>query len=204
MPRRAILLAALLAAAATAAPGQAAAPKPQLTDAKGDAVGAQAGTDIVSVTYSTTGTGSGRSYVPKKLVVTLTTAGDVLTNPGITYEVGAMTTSCDLVTFSAQQGTPYSSVVGVNGWAEWGGCDVPGSDGPTNVQLVTVVAKGNTLTWSFPIKMLPKGLKVGTVFSDFVARVDPTNPVIPFPSSTTQTDLGLIDAGASAAKWKMG
>lgn len=200
MRRPALLLAALVAVA-VAMPSHAA-PKPQITDAKGD--GPQPGADIVSVLYSTTGTGTGRKYVPKKLVVTMTMAGDVITHPGLTYEVSALTTSCETVTFSAQQGSPYTTVTGLNGWAEWGSCTKPSSDGDSNVELLTAAVKGNTITWSMPIKMLPKGLTVGTIFSDFAARIDPTNPVIPFPSSTTQTDRGLLDIGTGAAKWKLG
>ncbi|HEX8004093.1 MAG TPA: hypothetical protein VF519_15500 [Mycobacteriales bacterium] len=199
--RRAILLAGLVAATAatSATPSTAAAPKPQISDPKGDAIGAQPGADLVSVTYATTGVGSGRRYVPKKLVVTMTMAGDVITQPGLTYEVEAMTSACDLVTFSAQQGSPYSSVTGVNGWAEWGSCAGAGGD----IELITVKAAGNTLTWSFPLKMIPKDLTVGTTFSDFAARIDPTNPAIPFPSSQTRTKLGLVDAGAGDVTWTL-
>lgn len=201
MRRPALFLTALVAAA-LAMPSHAA-PKPQVTDAKGD--GPQPGADIVSVLYSTTGTGKGRAYVPKKLVVTMTMAGDVITHPGLTYEVSALTTTCETVTFSAQQGSPYTTVTGLNGWAEWGSCDKPGTDGePSGVELLTAAVKGNTITWSMPIKMLPKGMTLGTVFSDFEARIDPTNPAIPFPSSTTNTDRGLLDIGTGTTKWKLG
>lgn len=203
MLRRSALVLAALLVAATQNPSNAAAPKPQIVDPAGDAVGMQGGADIVSVTYATTGVGSGRAYVPKKLVITMTTAADVFTTPGLTYEVSAMTTSCDVVTFSAQQGTPYSAVVGVNGWAEWGSCTKPTTDGDSSVELITVVAKGKTLTWSYSIKMLPKDLKIGTAFSDFEARVDPTNPVVPFPSSLTSTDRGLVDIGTGNVTWKL-
>lgn len=200
MSRRPVLLVAALAA--TLAIPSHAAPKPQITDAKGD--GPQPGVDIVSVLWSTTGSGSGRKYVPKKLVVTMTMAGDVVTQPGLTYEVSALTTTCETVTFSVQQGNPYSTALGVNGWAEWGACTKPGSDGPSSVELLTAAVKGNTITWSMSIKSLPKDLTLGTIFSDFEARIDPTNPVIPFPSSLTNTDNGLIDLGTGNVKWKLG
>lgn len=201
MPRRALLLSALLAAAVAAPSG--AAPKPQVVDPKGDAVGAQPGADLAAVTFSTTGTGSGRGYVPKKLVVTMEMAGDVVTQPGLTYEISAETSACGPVTFSAQQGTPYSQVVGVNGWAEWGDC-MSRSDATSNVELITVAAKGNTLTWSFSLKMVPKELAVGTTFSNFQARIDPTNPVVPFPSGTLGVGhRGLVDVATSTAVWKL-
>ena len=203
MLRRPALLLAALLVAATQMPSHAAA-KPQIVDAKGDAVGGQAGTDIVSATYATTGTGKGRSYVAKKLVVTMTLAGDVITQPGLTYELSANTTTCGVVTFSSQNGSPYTAVTSLNGWADWGDCTKPSSNGDSAVELLTVAVKGNTLTWSMPIKMLPKGMKLGTVFSDFEGRVDPTNPAIPFPSNTTGTEMGLIDIGTGTGTWKLG
>lgn len=203
MPRRSVLLIAAIVAA-TATTSSDAAPKPQLTDPKGDAVGGQAGTDIVSVTYATTGTGSGRAYVPKKFTVTMVLAGDVITQPGLTYEIDALTDNCGEVTFSAQNGSPYSQITGVNGWADWGSCTKPGTDGPSALELIPVAVKGNTLVWSFPMKSLPENLERGTLFSDFEARVDPTNPVLPLQSSTTGSALGLIDKGVSKAAWKLG
>lgn len=204
MLRRPAIALAILLAAAAAAPSHAAA-KPQVSDAKGDAVGGQGGTDIVSAVYSTTGTGKGRSYVAKKLVVTMTLADAVVTQPGFTYELSADTTTCGRVTFSSQNGSPYTTITSLNGWADWGDCTKPNSDGePSSVELLTVAVKGNTLTWSMPIKMLPKDMKLGTVFSGFEARVDPTNPAIPFPSSTTGTERGLIDIGKGTTSWKLG
>ncbi|HEV2890501.1 MAG TPA: hypothetical protein VGX28_09000 [Frankiaceae bacterium] len=201
MPRRALLLAAFLAAV-TALPSSAAAPKPQVTDPKGDALGAQPGADLASVTFATTGTGSGRAYVAKKLVVTMAMAGDVITTPGLTYEISTETSSCGRVTLSAQQGSPYSQVTHLNGWADWGDC-MSRADATSNVELLTAAVKGNTITWSFSLKMLPKELAVRTSFTTFEARIDPTNPVIPFPSSATQTENGLVDVATSDVVWKM-
>jgi hypothetical protein len=203
MPRRLVLALAAAGIALSALPGHAAAPKPQLTDAKGDAVGMQAGTDIVSVQFSTTGTGKGKFYKPAKLVVTMTLAGPpVTTPPGITYEVDVMTKECGLLTFSMQDGSPYTTVTGVNGWGDWGDCTT--STAADGVELIRTKVKGNTITWSWGLKAIPKALKVGTVWGPFEARVDPTNPVVPFPSSLTSTELGLIDAGSSTATWKLG
>jgi hypothetical protein len=199
MRRSAIVLAALLAAA-TALPSHAA-PKPQISDPKGDDVGMQAGTDIVSVTWSTTGTGSGRKYVPKKLVVTMTLAGPAISEPGLTYEVQAETGPCGVVGFTAEQGSPYSVATGLNGWADFGSCLDPTGNA---VELLTIKTQGNDIVWSWSIKQLPKELKLGTAFTSFEARVDPTNPVIPFPSNATATTLGLIDKGTGAGPWKLG
>jgi hypothetical protein len=128
----------------------------------------------------------------------MTLAGPVITDPGVTYEVEAMTDACDDVTFTMENGTPYQGLTGLNGWADWGSC----TNGDNGVELLTAKISKNTITWTFPIKATP--LKIGTKFSDFRARVDPSNPVVPFPSSATGTELGLFDAGTGDGTWRLG
>lgn len=188
-----------LAALALMTPGHAApTTEPQVEDPAGDAVGGQAGTDIVSVLYTTEGKGTGKAYAPKKLVVTLTLAGQVVTDPGFTYEVEATTDTCGDVAFTFEPGTPYEGVTGRNGWALWGSCKVADS----SYELLTVKADGSTVIWTFNLKATP--LEIGTVFEDFRARVDPTVPVVPLPSSETHTELGLIDGATGDGTWKVG
>ena len=183
-----------LAAAAYAGPTT----TPQIKDASGDSP--IAGADIVSVLFTTAGKGSGKSYVPKQFLVTMTLAGPAEAGPGLTYEVDATTNTCGDVTFTYEPGTPYENVTGVNGWADWGNCQNQAGDG--SIELITVTAEGNKLTWEFGVKAI--GVKVGTVFSGFAARVDPSNPVVPLPSSETNSELGLIDAATGSGTWKLG
>lgn len=195
MRKRLLVLVPILAVA-LAGPGQAAPTKvPQVQDAKGDAVSG-ASQDIVSVLYTTAGTGSGRSYRPTKLIVTMTLAGPP-SGPGYTYEAQASTDTCGDVTFAAEPGTPYEGVTGLNGWAIWGDCTV----GDSAYELMTASLKGSTIVWTLGLKASP--LEVGTVFSDFVARVDPSNPLIPLPSQDTGTDLGLLDIATGKGPWKV-
>jgi hypothetical protein len=44
------------------------------------------------------------------------------------------------------------------------------------------------------------------VFKNFVARVDPSNPVIPYPShgDVGMTGLGLIDSATGSGTWTLG
>jgi len=186
------LLGALLATSAAAAPTS----KPQIVDPAGD--GVQPGVDVVSVLWTTTGKGTGRAYVPKNLVITMTLDGPVRTEPGLTYEVEAETDSCGDVAFTMEPGTPYESLTGLNGWVDWGLCTV----GDGNVELLTVKVKDKAITWTYGIKASP--LEIGTEFSRFRARIDPSNPVVPFPSSATGTELGLLDAGTGDGTWKLG
>ncbi|HVE98343.1 MAG TPA: hypothetical protein VNA12_04110 [Mycobacteriales bacterium] len=200
MLRRIALIVVPCTLVALALPGHAA-QAPQISDAKGDAIGAQASMDVVSGTFATTGTGSGRRYRPTKLVVTLELAAPPSAGPGLTYEIGATTSTCGDVVFTYEPGTPYGALTGLHGWADWGDC-VLGDD--SAVELLAPKVAGSTISWSFGLKAAPKGLKVGSVFSEFVARVDPSNPVVPFPSSATRTDLGLVDKGTGTGTWKMG
>lgn len=199
MRTRLLVLAPLVGLALTATPGSAAPTAvPQIKDAAGDAVAPSAAYDVVSVLWTTAGKGSGRSYSPKSLVVTMTLAGPPATDPGVTYEVEATTSTCGDVTFTMEPGTPYESVTGLNGWVDWGECTV----GDSSVELLTVKTKGSSIIWTYGLKASP--LELSTVFSDFRARVDPANPAVPFPSSTTGTELGLLDAGTGTGTWKVG
>ncbi|HVE74323.1 MAG TPA: hypothetical protein VNA30_04425 [Mycobacteriales bacterium] len=190
-----LLLIPLVATTGHAAPTKV----PQVKDPAGDAVAPRPGVDIVSVLYTTAGTGSGKKYVPKKFLVTMTLAGPVELGPGLTYEVEAATDRCGDVTFTYEPGTPYGAVTGRNGWADWGNCLA--TDGTESVELLAPNIKGNTISWEFSVKAID--VKVGTVFTDFRARVDPSNPVVPFPSSLTQSELGLIDAATGKGSWKL-
>jgi hypothetical protein len=174
---------------------------PQIKDPPGDAVGSQAGTDIVSVLFTTSGTGRGKAYVPKLFSVTMTMAGPVMDGPGLTYEVDAKTDTCGDLSFTYEPGTPYGKAFGPNGWAQWGSCTNTAGDG--SIELMSVAAAGNKITWEFGMKAI--GLKPGTVFKDFVARVDPSNPLLPYPShgDVGMTGLGLIDAATGTGSWKL-
>ncbi|MBK5306919.1 MAG: hypothetical protein JJD92_09555 [Frankiaceae bacterium] len=145
--------------------------------------------------------GSGKSYVPKTFSVTMTLAGPVDAGPGLTYEVDAKTDTCGDLSFTYEPGTVYGDALGPNGWAQWGSCQNQAGDG--GIELMSVEAAGNKIIWEFGMKAI--GLKVGTVFSSFVARVDPSNPVLPYPShgDVGMTGFGLIDAAAGTGTWKL-
>lgn len=193
--RRRLLVLVPLAAVALASAGHAAPTKvPQVKDAKGDAVGGNPGTDVVSTLFTTVGKGSGKAYVPKSLVITLTLAAPPLAGPGVTYEVEAASADCGDIAFTYEPGTPYEDVTGLNGWVDWGRCG--------DVALLTPKVKGSTVTWTFSLKSTP--LELGDELTRFRVRVDPSNPLIPFPSSATGTELGLIDAATGDGPWQLG
>jgi hypothetical protein len=175
---------------------------PQIKDPAGDAVGARPGMDITSVLFTTAGTGTGKAYVPKTFLVTMTLAGPVEAGPGLTYEVDAKSDTCGDLSFTYEPGTPYGQAFGPNGWAIWGTCSNTAGDG--SVELMNVTAQGNKIVWEFGMKAI--SLKRGASLKDFVARVDPTNPVLPYPShgDAGMTGLGLIDTAKGSGTWKLG
>lgn len=155
---------------------------------------------ITSVLFTTAGTGSGKSYTPKEFTVSMTLAGPPLAGPGVSYEVEATTNTCGTVVFTYEPGTAYQKLTGRSGWATWGRC--PGTDGDSKVELLAPEVVGNKITWTFGLKST--ALKVGTVFQEFHARVDPSNPAVPLPSEETGSALGLIDAATGTGTWKLG
>lgn len=201
MKRIALVLAPLIGIALATAGQAAPTTVPQVKDALGDSTTRQAAQDIASVLWTTAGSGKGKAYVPKQLVVTLTMAGPIdTTTPVFTYEVEALSSACGVVTFTYEPGTPYESVTGLNGWADWGDCANTAGDG--SIELLTPKIKGSTITWTFSLKAIE--VKPGTTLSAFAARVDPANPVVPFPSSTFGTELGLVDAATGTGTYKVG
>src|SRR4051794_25129382 len=198
--RRRLLALLPVAAVLMAGPAHAAPTKvPQIKDPSGDAVGAQAGTDIVSVLFTTAGKGSGRGYVPKTFTITMTLAGPALSGPGLTYEVHATTDKCGDIAFTYEPGTPYEKVTGLNGWADWGSCDNQAGDG--NIELLTATAAGNKLTWEFGYRAI--SLKAGTTLSNMKAYVDPSNPAVPFPASENGGPFGVVDTASGTGTWKV-
>ena len=219
-------LAAALGAAAIAVAPQLAtaapAPAPQITDATGDAVGAQASLDIVSVRFSTTGTttvtttGKGKkkrtvtTYTPTKLVITETLAAAPSTQPGTRYRVEATIDGCgqlDVYYTNGAEG-PLGSV--------WLDCP-EGALGESGTLLdVFPRISGSTLTWELPLKMLPREVRVGSVLSEFRAYTDLGDPVIGIlgtgegasnalivPGDPT-VGLAVADLATGTATWKLG
>ena len=171
---------------------------PQVKDPAGDAVGGQAGTDIVSVLYTSAGVRSGKAYKAKELLVTMTLAGPALTTPGVSYEATATTSACGDVTLHLRARHAVREGDRAQRLGPVGSCD----NGSGNIELLTATTAGNTITWEFGIKATP--FKLGTLFSTFRAEVDLTEPVVPFPASETGTNIGVPDAASGNGTWKLG
>jgi hypothetical protein len=184
----AVLLA--IAAPSLAAPKPKPVP-PQIVDPKGDSAGGQAGFDILSVEYKTTGTGAGKSYLPKKLSVILTLAAAPHTEGVFAYNVDADTDNCGKLSIKYSPGYVIGGVIG-DTYATFGSC-AEGIFFPAKV-------KGSVVTFDFELKSI--GIDRGTEFSAFTASVDISDPV----ASTVGTDLlaqttGVLDKASGDGTW---
>lgn len=193
MHARRLLLAVPLLVGVLAAPGLAA-PKPtppQIVDPKGDATGGQAGHDIVSVDFKTTGVGTGKAYLPKKLVVTLTLAAAPQTQGAFSYNVDADTDSCGRLSVKYAPGNAIGGVIG-DTYATFGSC-AEGVFFPAKV-------KGSVVTFDFALKSI--GLDRGTEFSAFTASVDLSEPAgALFGTDSVTTTAGLLDKASGDGTW---
>lgn len=204
--RRVLALVTVAAAVALASPADA---KPfTYTDARGDQP-ADAGLDIVGVKYATEGTTtttkSGkrtvRTYTPTKLVVSLTTAGVPVQQPGVKYRADAQIESCGNISFTYSNGAAAGAlafsqlIVGCGGG--------PGTTGGDTLLLDPAVSvKGNSVVWSVSLKSLPKNARVGALLYRFESSVDVTDPAFGLLSPD---DFGsaVLDSARSDADWEL-
>lgn len=204
--RRPLVIAAVAAVLAFAAPADA---KPfTYTDPKGDMP--VAGVDIVSVTYSTTGTTTtskvrGRkvqTYTPTHLVVTLGLAGAPVEQPGIKYKVDADVGGCGVFALSYAPGTVYSQSFGPSSlYLGCGGADPIGGEG--QILFPKAAVKGSTITWELSLKTLPKNVRAGAVFGGLNATVDVVEPALGVQGLEETGGPALLDTATSTATWKL-
>jgi hypothetical protein len=203
------ILAALTALAVTPALGNAAAPKPQVVDPKGDAVGMQGTTDITSAVWGTTGDTvvtkvRGKkvtTYTPRKLNVTVNLAAPPTASAPFAYEAAAQVAGCGEVRFTYTPGTVFGQVLGESSlWIDCG--DVADETGSTLLLIpgVETAIKGNSLTWTVSIKMLPKAVRVGSKWSDFAVAADLIDPVMGLYGTNYLTS---IDEAAGDVVWTL-
>lgn len=205
--RKPLVLAALLALAAFAAPADAA--PFSYTDAKGDMP--VAGVDVVKVTYATQGTKAtstvrGRrvtTYTPTHLVVTLELAGAPVDAPGVRYKVEAVVEGCGAFSVAYAPSTVYSNLLGPSSlFLGCGGADPVGGEG--QIIFPKFAVEGSKLVWTTSLKVLPKNVRAGSVFTGHNASVDIVEPILGVQGSEETGGPALVDTATSPATWKLG
>jgi hypothetical protein len=174
--RSRIVLAGALAVAALVSSSAHAAKAPQITDPKGDALGAQANQDIVSVKLDTTRVGTSKTSAVKQLTITMELAAAPTVTPGLSYQLNGNIAGCGSLLiwtyFSALDGGQSD-----NFQLGCGGAELDPITQAYTLSLVpTTTIKGNTISWTVSGKQIPKAVKLGTAFNDLFAYTAITEP----------------------------
>lgn len=172
------------------------------SDPAGDAVPTDAGNDILSVTYTTTGVttkvGKKSTYTPKALVVTMKLAAAPSPVPGTLYEIDAETSGCGALALYFTPG-----IDGSGGYVSCG--SAPDATGSTSTSFSVVPeVKGTSVTWTVPISELPKEMPVGSSISGFAAFSTQTDPATGIVGPYFFTDQLNYDNATSDATYKIG
>lgn len=151
------------------------------TDAAGDALATQKAYDITKVSITTKGTGAGKAYKPKSLVLSLTINGAPSKTAGTAYEID----------FSDVSGCGYANFTYTPGALSEGGvfteCGSP-DDGTGNTSTLydaPPTVSGSTITWDVPLNLLSPEFRKGAVMSGISAKANQNDPV-----------FGLLGTGA--------
>lgn len=191
-PLAATLVAAL---AAGAAPSDAAMrPANHVVDPKGDAKGNLGFADVVTGVWRTSGRGQARA-----LVATLELAAPPRADRGFVYDMRAQAEGCGTVTFRFAPGTAAERNLGPK--SLYLACGSPEEvTGSTSFHSeVGVHVSGRTITWSIPLAVLPRQLRVGTSLTEFEAIADVGEPLTGYPAGSIPDQS--IDMGFGYGRW---
>lgn len=176
-----------------------AAPAPQVKDPTGDALAAQAASDIVSVTYSTTGKKVGRKYVADTLVIAMKLAAAPHTSGG-TYLYYTRAEVSDCGSFETRYSPGASS--GSGSFFLACGSQNNAATGTSTLIQTNPKVTGSVITWSMKLRALPREIKVGSQWSALSAYTD---VVEPFTGILGPGAFGLpLDSASSTKTWKLG
>ena len=194
MRLRHALSAAAIAVALVATSGHAAV-TPQIVDPVGDAVGLQPGTDIESVTFAATKTGK----VVTGFTVTMKLGAPPVRQPGVLYRVYGEHETCG--GFQMSSATTLA-VIEQNQVLFSCGSPPDETTGSTSTIInVTPKTVGNSLVWTFKLKMLPTEMRRGTL-SELQAFVTIADPVFGILNATDFVSQVSIDHAAGEGTFR--
>lgn len=190
------LVLSLLLAALAAVPAQGAMRQiNQVVDPKGDAKANLGFADIVTGQWTTSGKGATRA-----LVGTLTLAGAPRTDPGFTYELSAVVDGCGPVHFEYTPTSVSGTQLGNKSF--YIGCGAP--DDPLGTMAlydeVALTVKGRSITWSVPLRALPKEVQPGAVLRQFGALADVAEPAF---GTGVLFVAHSVDEGTGNGSWRL-
>jgi hypothetical protein len=174
--RSAVVLAGALAVgfAGVAAAATPAGPKTlTFSDPAGDNISPSASGDITQITFSTSGTGTGKKYVAKNLVVTMKLGAAPEADGSTVYAVHTQLAGCGYFNLEYM---PGARVLDNFNTVE---CVGDGSATDTsNVFDAVPDVVGTSLVWTLPFRSLPTPVKAGSTFTDLNAFTDFRDPAL--------------------------
>lgn len=142
-------------------------------DKVGDNTSPSKAQDIAAVTFTTTGAGAGKKYVPKALVITLSLSAPPSTDGTTIYEVAFDQPGCGQVYVSLVPGSPVLDPS--FNYADCG--SEPDATGSTGTAFDAVPdVKASTIVWTISLKSLPAPAKVGMTLTGLNAFTDFVDP----------------------------
>lgn len=170
------------------------------SDPAGDNVSPGAGSDITGVTWTTAGTGTGKKYVAKSLVLTLTLAAPPTADGTTLYAVDGTLAGCGDFYVNYM---PGASLGDTFNYADCGGDPSDPTGSGTSFEASPEV-KGNSIIWTLPLKSLPGNVKVGSSFSGLNALTDFVDPVTGIIGSYGLGGPAIEDTAATDAAYTVG
>ena len=199
--RLAVLLSAV---AAVSLAGSALAAGPNtltIADAKGDNVSPGAASDITGVTFTTTGSGKGKKYTPKALVITMNLGAPPTSDGSTTYRVDWQVAGCGGVYVSYIPGSPV--LAESFNYADCG--SEPDELGDTGTVFDSVPEiRGSSLVWTTSLKSLPFKAPAGTSLTELVAFTDFIDPVLGVVGPQSLTEEPLYDVASTEKAYVVG
>jgi hypothetical protein len=201
---RPALAAAALAAVAVCGTASAASYGPKtvsFSDPAGDNVSPSSASDITGVTWTTAGKGTGKSYVPKYLVVTLKLAAPPSADGSTVYGVDSQLAGCG--EFYLQY-MPGARLLDSFNYADCGGDPSdPTTNGGSSFEGAPEV-KGSSIVWTLPLKSLPGEVKPGSTFSELNAYTDFVDPATSIVGPYTLVGVAVYDTAKTDKPYVVG
>lgn len=198
--RPALVLAAAISFSVASAASAASGPLTlSFTDPAGDNISPSAASDITGITFTTSGTGKGKKYVAKYLVITMALGAPPTDDGSTVYAVHTELTGCGYFNLEYM---PGASVLNNFNTVE---CVGDGSATDTsNVFDAVPDVVGTKLVWTLPFKSMITPVKPGSTFTDINAFTDFRDPALSIFGPSSIGTPPLYDTASTDKSYVVG
>ena len=168
------------------------------SDPAGDNISPSAASDITGVSFTTSGSGKGKSYRPKSLVVTLKLGAPPTSDGTTVYAIDTTLVGCGAFYLNYM---PGATVLDNFAHAECG------STSPTDTTgsfVAVPEVKGSSLVWTIPMRSLPVKVGPGSVFTEIRGYTDFVDPALSIFGPASITGVPLYDTAETDKSYTVG